>query len=74
MWQNRKCFDCTGLEEINMEKKQLDWSNLGFGYIQTDARFVSVYIVMPIPDVETTWADELSDSDRGEGGYGSTGR
>lgn len=26
-----------------MEKKQLDWSNLGFGYIQTDARFVSVY-------------------------------
>lgn len=30
-------------------------------------------IVMPIPDVETTWADELSDSDRGEGGYGSTG-
>lgn len=31
-------------------------------------------IVMPIPDVETTWADELSDSDRGEGGYGSTGR
>lgn len=43
MWQNRKCFDCTGLEEIKMEKKQLDWSNLGFGYIQTDARFVSVY-------------------------------
>lgn len=31
-------------------------------------------IVMPIPDVETTWADELSESDRGEGGYGSTGR
>ena len=26
-----------------MEKKQLDWSNLGFGYIQTDARFVSNY-------------------------------
>lgn len=26
-----------------MEKKQLDWSNLGFGYIQTDARFVANY-------------------------------
>lgn len=26
-----------------MEKKQLDWSNLGFGYIQTEARFVSNY-------------------------------
>lgn len=25
----------------NMEKKDIDWSNLGFGYIQTDKRFVS---------------------------------
>lgn len=24
-----------------MEKKNLDWSNLGFGYIQTDKRYVS---------------------------------
>ncbi len=26
-----------------MEKKQLDWSNLGFGYVQTDARYVSTF-------------------------------
>ena len=26
-----------------MEKKDLDWSNLGFGYIQTDKRYVSNY-------------------------------
>ena len=26
-----------------MEKKQLDWSNLGFGYVQTDYRYVSRY-------------------------------
>ncbi len=26
-----------------MEKKNLDWGNLGFGYIQTDKRFVSEY-------------------------------
>ncbi len=26
-----------------MEKKNIDWSNLGFGYIQTDQRFVSNY-------------------------------
>lgn len=26
-----------------MEKKQLDWSNLGFGYIRTDKRYVSTY-------------------------------
>lgn len=24
-----------------MEKKNIDWSNLGFGYMPTDARFVS---------------------------------
>lgn len=28
-------------EGIPMEKKNIDWSNLGFGYIQTDKRFVS---------------------------------
>ncbi len=26
---------------MNMEKKNIDWANLGFGYIQTDKRFVS---------------------------------
>ena len=26
-----------------MEKKNIDWSNLGFGYIQTEKRYVSYY-------------------------------
>ena len=26
-----------------MEKKNIDWANLGFGYIQTDKRYVSDY-------------------------------
>ena len=26
-----------------MEKKNIDWSNLGFGYIKTDKRYVSNY-------------------------------
>ena len=26
-----------------MEKKNIDWGNLGFGYIQTDKRYVSNY-------------------------------
>lgn len=26
-----------------MEKKNIDWANLGFGYVQTDKRFVSNY-------------------------------
>lgn len=30
-----------GKEESVMKKKDIDWSNLGFGYVQTDKRFVS---------------------------------
>ena len=26
-----------------MEKKNIDWANLGFGYIQTDKRYVPNY-------------------------------
>ncbi len=26
-----------------MEKKDIDWSNLGFGYVKTDYRYVSNY-------------------------------
>ena len=31
-------------------------------------------IIIPYPEIEFEEADELSDSDRGEGGYGSTGK
>lgn len=31
-------------------------------------------IIMPIPDIELVESDELSDSDRGEGGFGSSGK
>lgn len=31
-------------------------------------------IVIPIPDIELIETDELSDSQRGEGGFGSTGK
>ena len=31
------------MEEFQMEKKQIDWSNIGFGYVQTDKRYVSNY-------------------------------
>ena len=26
-----------------MEKKNIDWSNIGFGYMPTDYRYVSMY-------------------------------
>lgn len=32
-----------GKEVTTMEKKNIDWSNLGFGYIQTDKRYVATY-------------------------------
>lgn len=34
---------------------------------------IAQIIIIPIPDIEIEVADELSDSDRGVGGYGSTG-
>lgn len=35
---------------------------------------IAQIIIMPYPEVEFEEADELSDSDRGEGGFGSTGK
>ena len=32
-----------GRRNENMDKKNIDWSNLGFGYIPTDKRYVSNY-------------------------------
>ena len=31
------------MEEILMEKKKIDWENLGFAYMKTDKRYVSNY-------------------------------
>ena len=35
---------------------------------------IAQMIIMPIPSIEFEDVDELSSSDRGEGGYGSTGK
>ena len=35
---------------------------------------IAQLIIMPIPKIEFVEAEELSDSDRGEGGFGSTGK
>lgn len=34
---------------------------------------VAQMMILPIPLVKVAWANELSDTDRGEGGFGSTG-
>ena len=38
-----------------MEKKNIDWENLDFGYQETDMRFVSMY-------KDGKWDDALSQS------------
>ena len=35
---------------------------------------IAQLVIVPIPAVEPVWADELPDSVRGEGGFGSTGQ
>ena len=35
---------------------------------------VAQMIIMPYPNIDLVEVDELSDSDRGDGGYGSTGK
>lgn len=41
-------------------------------FYEEDER-VGQLIVIPIPNIEFQYSDKLSDSDRGKGGYGSTG-
>ena len=35
---------------------------------------VAQMIIMPYPNIDLVEVDELSESDRGDGGYGSTGK
>lgn len=35
---------------------------------------IAQLVIAPVPPVEYVWADNLSDTERGEGGFGSSGR
>jgi dUTP pyrophosphatase len=43
-------------------------------YIYAVGDRIGQLIIMPYPSIKFVETDELSDSDRGEGGYGSTGK
>lgn len=45
-----------------------------FAYKYEIGERIGQLIIMPYPEIEFEEADELSDSDRGTGGYGSTGK
>lgn len=44
-----------------------------FNSLYAEGERVGQLIVIPIPDIEFQQVEKLSDSDRGKGGYGSTG-
>lgn len=44
------------------------------GFIYDVGDRIAQLIIIPIPKIEFVEADELSDSDRGEGGFGSSGK
>ena len=50
--------------------RPLRWPNRAYNVGERIAQL----IIMPLPAVEMVEVDELSETDRGEGGYGSTGR
>ncbi len=50
------------------------YTNNRFGTDYKVGERIAQLIIMPLPEVELEEADELSESDRGEGGYGSTGK
>lgn len=76
--KNLLLTNCTGILDSGYRGEVL----VKFKRITEDPRLSSVYdigdriaqlIIMPYPDVELIEAPDLTDSDRGTGGYGSTG-
>lgn len=49
-------------------------SRTNYNYTYEEGERIGQLIVLPYPDIEFVEAEELSDSDRGTGGYGSTGK
>ena len=64
-----------------MDKKNIDWANLGFGYVQTDKRFVANYkdgawdegTLTEDPNVVLRCSSVRSDSFRGNEGLQNRG-
>ena len=66
-------LDCHYRGEVTFKFKGVDfWSGIPRVYDKGDR--IGQLVVMPIPEIKFEFADKLSETDRGEGGYGSTGR
>jgi dUTP pyrophosphatase len=56
--------------EILFRFKKLAWDN---GEVYQEGDKVGQLVIIPIPAIELVEVDELSSTERGEGGFGSTG-
>lgn len=66
--------NCVGVidSDYRGEVKAVFMDYYGQGYKKGDR--IAQMIIMPVPEIEFEEADHLSDTGRGTGGYGSTGR
>lgn len=58
----------------NMEEHYYPETQFANGRVYNVGERIAQLIIMPLPKIELEEATELSESDRGEGGYGSTGK
>ena len=59
--------------EIKVRVQRTDTSFIGENIYEVGDK-VAQLIIMPYPKIELEEVDELSSTERGEGGYGSTGK
>ena len=63
--------------EISFKFKRVNFVEQHGDLLENDYRKgerIGQIIIMPYPEIEFVEVDELSDSDRGDGGYGSSGK
>lgn len=63
--------------EISFKFKRVNFVEQQGDLLENDYRKgerIGQIIIMPYPEIEFVEVDELSDSDRGDGGYGSSGK
>ena len=76
------CIDAGYRGEVMFKFKRLFcelWEKGEFHGLAEDKQYdvgdrIGQLIIMPIPDIDFVEADELSETDRGTGGYGSSGK
>lgn len=68
-------FKFKGAVAIGMELSGMDGTKNMLGELSYDVGDrIGQIIIMPYPEIEFVEVDELSDTERGTGGYGSTGK